>query len=101
MSAYCLFQNLKITDPEKMREYGENISPVTKSFGGEYIVTGGNVDVKEGNWAPISPVLIKFPNLQAANAWYNSKEYAPFKDLRKSAGEFSAVFIDDQLASAS
>lgn len=95
MSAYCLFQNLKITDPSKMEEYVEKVKPITELFGGEYVIMGGNTELKEGQWSPVLPVLIKFSDMNAANAWYNSKEYAPLKALRESAGEFSAVFIGD------
>jgi uncharacterized protein (DUF1330 family) len=95
MSAYCLFQNIKITDPMKMNEYVEKVKPITQSFGGEYVVMGGKTELKEGHWLPILPVIIKFPDMNTANAWYDSEEYQPLKELRKSAGEFSAVFIDE------
>lgn len=94
MSAYCLFQNLKITNPSKMEEYVRKVMPITESFGGRYVVLGGDVQLKEGDWTPAWPVVIKFPSMQAANEWYNSTEYAPLKALRMAAGEFSAVFID-------
>ncbi|GLX77216.1 hypothetical protein tinsulaeT_05560 [Thalassotalea insulae] len=96
MSAYCLFQNINITDPGKMAEYVEKVQPITQSFGGEYVVMGGNSQIKEGSWSPVMPVIIKFPTMEAANAWYDSEEYAPLKALRMSAGEFSAVFIGAQ-----
>lgn len=94
MSAYCLFQNLEVTAPEKMQEYVIKVKPITASFGGEYVVSGGTIEVKEGNWQPTWPVLIKFPSLQHAQNWYNSDEYLPLKELRESAGKFSAVFIE-------
>jgi uncharacterized protein (DUF1330 family) len=94
MSAYCLFQNLKVTNPSKMQEYVERVKPITESFGGKYVVLGGEVQLKEGDWTPVWPVIIEFPSMQAANEWYNSTEYAPLKELRTAAGEFSAVFID-------
>jgi uncharacterized protein (DUF1330 family) len=94
MSAYCLFQNLKVTNPSKMDEYVHRVKPITESFGGRYVVLGGDVQLKEGDWTPIGPVMIEFRSMQAANEWYNSTEYAPLKALRMAAGEFSAVFID-------
>jgi len=93
MTTYCLFQNLKITDPEKMEEYVEQVKPVTESFGEKYVVSGGDVDLKEGAWGPTWPVLITFPTMQQAQDWYTSEAYRPLKELRESAGEFSAVFI--------
>ncbi|MCX4028488.1 DUF1330 domain-containing protein [Endozoicomonas sp. SM1973] len=94
MSAYCLFQNLNITNSAKMKEYAEKVKPITESFGGEYVVMSGSTEIKEGDWTPTLPVIIKFPSIDAANEWYNSDEYAPLKALRESAGEFSAVFIN-------
>ena len=94
MPAYCLFQNLKITDPAKMQEYVEKVKPITASFGGEYVVSGGVVEVKEGDWSPAWPVMIVFPTMQRAQEWYRSEEYRPLKELRKAAGEFSAVFME-------
>lgn len=94
MPAYCLFQNLEITDPDRMQEYIQRVAPVTESFGGKYVASRGAVDVMEGDWQPTSPVIIVFPSLQHAHDWYNSEEYAPLKELRLSAGKFSAVFIE-------
>ena len=95
VSTNCLFQNLEITDPEKMDRHVTSVMPITKQYGVEYVVLGGNVEVKEGDWAPGVPVIIKFPSLAAANEWYSSSEYAPLKALRSEAGRFSAVFIED------
>lgn len=94
MTAYCLFQNLEITDMEKMQEYATNVEPITHAFQGQYVTKAGAVDVKEGNWAPTHPVIIKFPSMAAARTWYDSDDYAPLKALRQSAGTFSAVFIE-------
>lgn len=37
--------------------------------------------------------MIKFPSIEAADAWYASAEYAPLKALRQNAGTFNVVFI--------
>ena len=94
MTAYCLFQNIEITDTDKLQSYVDAVQPVTKAFGGAYVSVGGDVEVKEGDWRPAYPVIIKFPSLAAARSWYESEEYAPLKALRESSGRFSAVFID-------
>lgn len=94
MSAYCLFQNISISDESKMQEYAEKVMPVTKSFEGRYVVMGGSVEVMEGEWRPAWPVMIKFPSLRHAHDWYSSQDYKSLKELRQSAGEFSAVFLE-------
>jgi len=94
MSAYCFFQNIEITDNTKMSAYVTEAMPLTQRFGGQYVVLSGKVAVKEGDWSPSSPVIIKFPTMEAAVRWYESDEYKPLKALRQQAGRFSAVFID-------
>lgn len=76
-----------------MEAYVKQVKAVTESFGGRYVVSGGDIELKEGDWAPTWPVLITFPSMEAANEWYASEAYRPLKELRESAGEFSAVFI--------
>lgn len=94
MSAYCSFQVLKITNRVNMEEYVQTVKPITESFGGRYVVLGGEFQVKEGDWTPVWPVIIEFPSMQAANVWCNSTEYVPLKALRLVAGKFSAMFIE-------
>ena len=94
MVAYALFQNLEISDEAAMGEYAAQVLPVVESFGGRYVVRGGAVELKEGDWTPEWPVMIEFPSLEAARRWYESDAYRPLKELRESAGTFSAVLID-------
>jgi len=95
MPAYCLFDNLKINDYQKLERYKNEVAPLVEKFGGRYVVLGGNVELKEGDWKPTFPVMIEFPTLQRANEWYNSEEYRPFKALRQSAGTYNAVFCEE------
>lgn len=48
MPAYCLFQNIEITDPSAMAEYVERVAPVTASFGGRYVVSGEGGGAQRG-----------------------------------------------------
>ena len=54
---------------------------------------GGPFEVKEGNWRPTFPVMLEFPDLDAANRWYDSPEYQPLKALRLTATRGDMVFI--------
>jgi uncharacterized protein (DUF1330 family) len=94
MSAYCLFDNVEVTDTDALAEYASKTRGTVEAHGGRYLVIGGDVDVKEGTSMVHFPVLIEFPTLDAANAWYHSPEYAPLKRLRLSAGRFNAVFVE-------
>ena len=94
MPAYCFFDNIKVNDPFKLEEYKKSVGQVVERYGGRYLVLGGQMHVVEGEWKPVYPVIIEFPNLEHAHSWYNSDEYRELKTLRQSAGEFNAVFIE-------
>lgn len=94
MSAYCVFDILKINDAEKMDAYRDRVFDNVAQHGGRYLAVGGQVDRVEGNWQPTFPVIIEFPSLQQAHAWYNSEDYAELKALRLAASKADAVFIE-------
>jgi uncharacterized protein (DUF1330 family) len=93
MPAYCLFDNVEVTDPDALAEYASQTLTTIRAYSGRYLAIGGNVEVKEGTSMVHYPVLIEFPTLDDANAWYDSPEYAPLKRLRHGAGLFNATFI--------
>ena len=100
MPAYCLFDNLEITDPERLERYKAGVAPVVTRYGGRYVVLGGQVHRVEGEWGPTFPVLIEFPSLRKAREWYDSEEYRPWRELRQGAGRFNAVFLEEFVPAA-
>lgn len=93
MSAYCLFDNEHIYDPNMLEKYRQRVFAVVSKFGGNYLVIGGPIEVKEGTSNLNFPVLIEFPSMEQANAWYNSADYAELLAMRKAAGKYVAVFM--------
>ena len=94
MPAYCLFDNVEVTDLGKLDQYKTRVAPVVQQYGGRYVVLGGKVDLLEGEWKPTFPVMIEFPTLAQAHRWYHSEEYRELKALRLSAGRFNAIFME-------
>ncbi len=94
MAAYCLFDNLEVTDPAKLEEYKVRVAPVVADYGGRYVVMGGRMETVEGSWSPTFPVMIEFPNLDQALKWYNSDQYRDLKALRHQAVRCNAVFME-------
>ena len=92
--AYCIFENVKINEPEKLEEYREKVAPIVGQFGGSYLTASDQIRYTEGGWEPGFLVIIKFPSLEQANKWYDSEEYRAMRELRKSAGEFKAVIVE-------
>ena len=99
MSAYYLVDIREIKDDRKMQLYRARITPVIEQFGGRYLVIGGPVQVVEGSYQPVFPVMIEFPAMADARRWYDSEEYRELKGLRLSATVSNAFFMEGPPAS--
>lgn len=74
----------EVTDPEGMKPYSARVEASFTTFGGRYIVRGGAVVSQEG--APGKRiVMIEFPSMEQALAWYDSPAYAELKPIRHKA----------------
>jgi uncharacterized protein (DUF1330 family) len=93
MAAYTV-SITDITDPEQYERY-KQLSPATVArYGGRYLTRGGAQEVLEGDWRPPRVVLIEFPSLEAARAWYASPEYTEARRVREGAGTVDIVAVD-------
>jgi uncharacterized protein (DUF1330 family) len=83
MSAY-LINHLRIPNgvpsPDAL-SYLESVEATFKPFGGRWLVLDAQVEVMEGAW-PGSVVLMEFPDMNNAKAWYSSTEYQEILHLR-------------------
>jgi uncharacterized protein (DUF1330 family) len=80
----------EVVDAEGMKPYSANVDASFAPYGGRYIVRGGNVVPLEGT--PTKRlVMIEFPSMEQALAWYNSPQYAVLKPIRHK-GAISRVY---------
>ena len=81
--AVYMIGDVDIKNIEEYKKYMEKVKPMIESYGGEYLIRGGEIDALETNlWEPTRMVLVKFPNKKIAMEWYNSDEYKPYKNIR-------------------
>ncbi len=92
--AYCLFDNVDITDLAKLETYKQGAVKTVTKYGGKYLVIGGAMRKIEGSQTPNYLVMIEFPSYENANAWYDSKDYEELKALRKSSGIFEGIIFE-------
>jgi uncharacterized protein (DUF1330 family) len=93
MSAYCLFDNVEVLDPDGLARYARRIKKVVERYGGRHISIGGTVEAVEGDQHLRYPVLIEFPDLEAAHRWYDAPDYKELKALRHASVRCNATFF--------
>ena len=94
MTAYCLFDNVEVLDPDGLAEYVAQVHRTVERYGGRYLAVGGEVETREGASLLTYPVLMAFPDLETARRWHDSEEYLPLKALRQRSVRANATFFE-------
>lgn len=92
MSAYVIAQ-VDVTDPAQYEQYKALSSQAIAAHGAEVCVRGGTVEVLEGDWAPTRVVVLKFPDMAAARAFYDSAEYRLARQARAGAAIMRMIAV--------
>lgn len=93
MPAYVIAE-LEVTDPAAFEEYRKGVPATIAAYGGRYIARGGALDALEGGWNPKRMVVLEFPSMDRARAWYSSDEYRPLMQLRQRAAKTRAILLE-------
>ena len=85
--------DMEVIDPERYAAYRELAAPAVEAGGGRYLARGGATEVFEGDRVPHRTVILEFPDMEAARAWYDSPAYLEARSVREGAavGSFIAV----------
>ena len=86
--------NITIEDPVRYEDYKRMVPGTLAAFGGRFIVRGGNVEALEGSWRPGRLVIIEFPSVERARAWWNSQEYADARALRQATSSGTLLILE-------
>lgn len=89
--------DVKIKDQKKFMEYVEGHRPSLLQYGGKLLFRSNNMEAIEGNWSPSLFVVHEWPSEESYKAWYDSKEYAPWKKLRDEAMDINMVLAKNML----
>jgi uncharacterized protein (DUF1330 family) len=91
---YLLFRS-RYEDPQALRPYGRAVIEVAAKFGGRFIVLADAPEPLEGTPDTRRVVIMEFPSLAAARAFWTSAEYGEVKKLRAGlAGEIDAILFE-------
>ena len=93
MPAYVVV-DIEIHDPVRYEEYRRVAPPSIAAYGGRYLVRGGTLGILEGEWQPKRLVVLEFPTVEQARAWWASPEYAPAKAVRQACTRTEMLLIE-------
>ncbi len=93
MTAY-LIADLTTHDADLAAEYRRQVTPLIAKHGGTYMARGGDVRTLEGDWAPGRLVIVAFPSMAAAQAFYDDPAYGPVMELRQRSASGSVVLVE-------
>ena len=93
MTAYAVARLRDVRMGCGIRAYLARIDATLTPFGGRFIVHGGPRIELEGSWTE-DLIVIAFPDLAAAQAWYRSPAYQEILPLRASASSGDVILIE-------
>ena len=93
MAAYVIVQ-VEVKDPVRYDDYKAMVPPSIAQYGGRFLVRGGKTHTMEGDWAPQRFVLVEFPSVEQARAWWASPEYAEAKALRQATADSQLIIAE-------
>jgi uncharacterized protein (DUF1330 family) len=93
MPAYIVVE-VEVEDPIRYEDYKKMVPPTLTAYGGRFLVRGGKVENLEGDWSPKRLVMVEFPSVQQAKAWWDSPEYAGAKALRQATAKTQMIVVE-------
>jgi len=92
MPAYVIVE-LSVTDAATYERYKPVAEASVAAYGGTYKVRGGRTEQLEGERVPDRLIVLEFPDLATARAWYNSPEYQAALPIRLAGAKTARLFL--------
>ena len=93
MVAYIVARGT-ITDPDGYATYTADVPAVVQQYGGRFLARGGRMIAFEGSAPGGRIVIIEFPDMAAAQAFYASPEYQVLKTRREPFASIEFVAVE-------
>ena len=94
MAAYFIAHGT-LKNPEKMDEYVTRSGPIFAAHGGKFLTVGDVKTVLTGSHGHKRTAIFVFPDVASAEACYNSDAYRELWPLRKEAGDFDFIVMEE------
>jgi uncharacterized protein (DUF1330 family) len=93
MPAGYVIVEMKVSDPDRYKEYMAAAPATIAAAGGEYLVRGGRHESLEGGWQPARLAVLRFPSVEQARAWYEGERYRAARAKRAGATEYFNMVV--------
>jgi len=93
MPAYLIIR-IHAESPELLKDYQTAAPPVIEKYNGRFLARGGEVVTLEGPVESRRVVIIEFPGLSDAEAFYHSPEYTQARKLREGVAVAEIIAVE-------
>lgn len=93
MKAFIIV-DVTIIDHALYESYKKLTPASLQPFDGKFLVRGGVTETLEGNWVPGRFVILEFPSVEKARAWYTSEEYESAKAIRQRSAHTQMILAE-------
>lgn len=93
MKAYAIAHLRDVDFNDQIAEYLRRIDATLEPHGGRFLVHGGRVHPLEGEF-DAAIVVLEFPDIDAAHAWYRSPGYQAILPLRTDNSRGVAFLVE-------
>ena len=93
MSAYVVFIREKTTDPVELKQYAELAVAARAGHDISRVAFYGPMEVLEGPPAE-GVAIVRFPDMAAARAWYDSPAYKAAREHRHKGATFRMLLVE-------
>lgn len=93
MAAFVI-ANVTIHDPVRYEDYKRLVPASIAQFGGRFVARGGKIEVLEGDWHPSRLVILEFPSVEQARAWWHSPGYAEARGIRQATSTGTLLILE-------
>ncbi len=98
MTAAYVIVEMKVTDPDRYKEYMAAAPAAVAAAGGEYLVRGGRRETLEGDWHPDRVAMLRFPSFAQAKAFYDGEMYRAARARRLGTTEYFNMILVEGVA---
>jgi uncharacterized protein (DUF1330 family) len=95
---YYAVADLDVRDAAWVGEYVSKVTPMVEARGGRYLARTASIEQIEGERSrPQIAMIIEWPSKEAAEAFYESEEYRPYRESRRrgARNEFLLIAGED------